>query len=58
MDEQGSSRLPVDEHGSISNRLAGMDKIIVPELEALALASNDPMNGVAVILHAVSNDTF
>lgn len=41
MVEQGCSRLPADENGRILDRLAGMEKIILPELAALALAATD-----------------
>lgn len=41
MDEQGCSRLPADEQGRILDRLAGMEKIIAPELIAQALASTN-----------------
>ena len=37
MFEQGCSRLPVDENGRILDRLAGMEKIILPELVMQAL---------------------
>lgn len=39
MVEQGSSSLSADEHGRILDRLAGMEKIILPELVERALAS-------------------
>lgn len=38
MFEQGCSRLPVDENGRILDRLAGMEKIILPEVVTQALA--------------------
>lgn len=41
MVEQGCSRLPADEQGRILDRLAGMEKIIAPELVAQALASTN-----------------
>jgi hypothetical protein len=41
MDEQGCSRLPANEHGRILDRLAGMEKIIAPELVMQALASTN-----------------
>lgn len=43
MDEQGCSRLPADENGRILDRLAGMEKIIAPELVMLALANTDKL---------------
>jgi hypothetical protein len=39
MSEQGCSRLPADDSGRILDRLAGMEKIILPELFLQALAS-------------------
>lgn len=39
MFEQGCSRLQADENGRILDRLAGMEKIILPELVALALSA-------------------
>ena len=39
MVEQGRSRLPADENGRILDRLAGMEKSILPELVTQALAS-------------------
>ncbi len=41
MVEQGRSRLPADENGRILDRLAGMEKIILPELVTLALTATD-----------------
>lgn len=41
MVEQGCSRLPADENGRILDRLAGMEKIVLPELAAQALAATD-----------------
>ena len=39
MVEQGRSRLSADENGRILDRLAGMEKIILPELVTQALAA-------------------
>jgi hypothetical protein len=39
MVEQGCSRLTVDDNGRILDRLAGMEKVILPELVAQALVS-------------------
>lgn len=39
MVEQGCSRLSSDENGRILDRLAGLEKIIAPELQMLALAN-------------------
>lgn len=41
MNGQGCSRLPQDEHGRILDRLAGMEKIIAPELINQALVQTD-----------------
>ena len=40
MCEQGCSRLPADDSGRILDRLAGMEKIILPELVLQALANS------------------
>ncbi len=39
MIEQGCSRLPADENGRILDRLAGMEKVVLPELATQALAA-------------------
>jgi|GEM_PF-3673231 len=41
MDEQGCSRLPADHNGRILDRLAGLEKIITPELAMQALADTN-----------------
>lgn len=41
---QGSSRLSPDESGRILDRLAGMEKIILPELVMQALANSEKVN--------------